>query len=78
RFGFKEGQLQIDWLLDIYRSFPKSETFFERPGFFDKLAGGNSLRMQILAGADAERIRNSWQDDLKEFKSMRKSYLIYQ
>ncbi|MFO7878786.1 MAG: DUF1343 domain-containing protein [Bacteroidales bacterium] len=78
RFSFEEGQLQIDWLLDIYQSFPKSVTFFERPGFFDKLAGGNSLRMQIQAGADAESIRKSWQDDLNAFKAMRESYLLYE
>jgi len=78
RFDFKTGELQLQWLLDIYSSFPDSVTFFDRPGFFDKLAGKKSLRIQMQNGVDAENIRQSWQEDLTAFKAMREAYLLYE
>ena len=46
--------------------------------FFDKLAGTDALRKQIIAGTSEEEIRASWQDDLKAFKKVRRQYLLYE
>jgi uncharacterized protein YbbC (DUF1343 family) len=52
-----------------------------KPAFFndfiDKLAGTSKLRQQIIAGQTAESIRNSWQNELKTYNTMRKAYLLY-
>ena len=41
--------------------------------FFDKLAGSDKLRKQIISNMSIEDIKLSWQDDLLEFKKKRKS-----
>lgn len=48
-----------------------------RPDFFDKLAGSDKLRKQILAGESIDAIRKSWHKGLQQYLSMRKAYLLY-
>lgn len=67
----------ISYLIDAYKHFPRKDAFFERPGFFDKLAGNSTLRQQIMAGKSENAIRQSWQDDLTKFKAIRARYLLY-
>ncbi len=67
----------LKYLLDFYQKTPDKSTFFARPEFFDKLAGTDQLRKQILAGQSEAQIRASWSDDLKAYKQMRKKYLLY-
>ncbi len=72
-----ERQLKLDYLIDYYSNFPKGEVFFLKNNFFDKLAGSSELREQILSGLDTDAIRATWQDDLENFKQIRKKYLLY-
>lgn len=67
----------LSYFLDFYNKTPDKSKFFARPEFFDKLAGTDLLREQILAGLSEEEIRESWQDDLNEYKKMRAKYLLY-
>ena len=67
----------LKYLLDFYQKTPDKSTFFARPEFFDKLAGTDQLRKQILAGESEDQIRASWDADLKIYKQMRKKYLLY-
>lgn len=67
----------LKYLLDFYQKTPNKATFFARPEFFDKLAGTDQLRKQIMAGASERQIRDSWAADLKAYKQMRKKYLLY-
>lgn len=50
---------------------------FSKEFVFDKLAGTEELRLQVKAGVKESDIRKSWQPKLKEFKQIRKKYLIY-
>ncbi len=68
-------QLEIKYLIDFYNKCDDKENFFT--SFFDKLAGTDQLRLQIIEGKTEEQIRASWQKDLDEFKLMRKNYLLY-
>ncbi len=63
-------------MLDAYHKVPND--FFSRPDFFDKLAGTDKLREQIIAGMTEEQIRDSWTEELTEYKAMRKKYLLYE
>ncbi|HER09631.1 MAG TPA: DUF1343 domain-containing protein, partial [Bacteroides sp.] len=45
--------------------------------YFEKLAGTGKLREQIVAGWDEDRIRRSWQRDLRRFKRKSTPYLVY-
>lgn len=65
----------LKYVLDFYSKAP--EKFFARPEFFDKLAGTDKLRKQIIAGWTEEQIRASWKEELTEYKTMRKKYLLY-
>jgi uncharacterized protein YbbC (DUF1343 family) len=61
----------------VYNKMPDKSKFFARAEFFDKLAGTDELRKQILAGKTEDQIRESWKPELDEYKKMRKQYLIY-
>lgn len=69
--------LQIHWLLKMYAETDDRSTFFRKDGYFDLLAGTDSLRKAIVAGLTAKEIRASWQPDLEAFKLIREKYLLY-
>lgn len=79
-----QQRIQINWLIEAYRLFPDKDQFFLYPQsgkkeecFFNKLAGNDQLRQQILNGVSVEEIRKSWQPQLQQFKLIRKKYLLY-
>ena len=72
----KLSQLDLSFLIDAYKACPEKEDFFN--AFFDKLAGGNTLRISIIEGKSIKDIRQSWSEELLEFEHMRNTYIIYQ
>ena len=70
-------QINLQWLLTAYKELADMhvQPFFR--GSFDRLAGTDSLRLQLEKGYTANQIRQSWQQDLKKFKKIRKKYLLY-
>ena len=69
--------LDLQWLIRMYNEYPDKKGFFSNAAFFDKLAGNGKLREQIIAGKTEDEIRQSWQQDLTAFKTLRKNYLLY-
>jgi uncharacterized protein YbbC (DUF1343 family) len=69
------NQINLDYLLFAYQNCNDKESFFNN--FFVKLAGGNTLKNQIVSGFTSQEIRQAWKHDLKEFKKTRKPYLLY-
>ena len=67
--------INLNWIIEAYKQCPEKEELFNN--FFDKLAGTDKLRKQIIAGKTAKEIKASWQEGLEEFKKIRKKYLIY-
>ncbi|MFA5639843.1 MAG: DUF1343 domain-containing protein [Bacteroidales bacterium] len=67
--------INVDIIIELYNNFPDKNNFFTP--FFDKLAGSDTLRKQIIAGKSAEEIRESWKEELNQFKLIRKKYLLY-
>lgn len=67
--------LDMSYIIDAYRSMPRSVKFFTR--FFDLLAGTRELRRQIESGMSADSISASWQPALREFAKTRNKYLLY-
>ena len=45
--------------------------------FFEKLAGTDELRNQIIAGKTENQIRQTWHSDIEQFLVTRKKYLLY-
>jgi len=70
-------ELYLEWLTGMYEECAEKSKFFTSPGFFDQLAGTDALRKQLEAGKSASEIRESWQEDLKTYKAMRKMYILY-
>ena len=67
--------INLNWLIETYKQCPRKEKFFNN--FFDKLAGTDKLKKQIIAGKTAKEIKASWEEGLEEFKKVRRKYLIY-
>lgn len=72
-----ENGLNLDFLIKMFEWHGSKEDFFSSPSFFDKLAGSDKLRKQILAGKTAKEIRQSWQADLNKYAKLREKYLLY-
>ena len=74
---FKE-QLDLSILIRMYSEVTATGSeFFTRPSFFDKLAGSDVLRNQIIKGLTEEEIRNTWEEDLIKYQETRSKYLLY-
>ena len=67
--------INLNWLITTYNECDKKDKFFNT--FFDKLAGTNKLREQIIAGKTVKEIKASWEEGLEKFKKLRENYLIY-
>lgn len=75
-------KIDLSWLIEMYNNYPDKKIFFDSKQskeivVFEKLAGGDVLREQIVAGLTEDEIRKSWEPGLEEYKKMRSKYLIY-
>lgn len=72
------NSLDVGFLVSAFRDMKlQGEPFFLEGNFFDKLAGSDQLRKQLISGMDEIEISDSWQDGLEEFKLIRQKYLLY-
>ena len=71
----KVSKLELKWIIKAYNETIDKTKFFNP--FFTKLAGTKKLQQQIEDGTSDVDIRKSWEKGLKDFKEMRKNYLIY-
>ena len=73
-----EPKVELKWLIRAYQMWTGEKlSFFLKNLFFDKLAGSDQLRKQIVANMPEDSIRKSWTKDLNAFKKTRKKYLLY-
>jgi uncharacterized protein YbbC (DUF1343 family) len=80
-----DSRIQLKWLIEAYKLFPKKDSFFIIPrsgkmeeAFINRLSGNNELWKQIRAGKSEAEIRASWEPALSQFKQIRKKYLLYE
>ncbi|MDX6182000.1 DUF1343 domain-containing protein [Flavobacterium sp. Fl-77] len=71
----KLTRLELKWLIEAYQKSSDQLKFFTP--FFTKLAGTKKLQEQIEKGVSEAEIRNSWKNDLEQFKKKRAPYLLY-
>lgn len=71
-------RIYLNWLKVTFENYEGTNPYFKKNGFFNLLAGTNQLRNQIEEGWSIEKIQNSWAEDLKKYKILRKKYLLYQ
>jgi len=77
RANTSKAGINLSYLLQTYAAFNDTSKYFLPTGFFDKLAGTDKLRKQIIAGKTEEEIKTSWKKDLDAYKAIRKKYLLY-
>lgn len=70
-------KIQLDYLIKMYNLSTDKDNFFLKNLFIDKLAGTDRLRKAIVAQKTADEIRLEWQNELNNFKTIRKKYLLY-
>jgi uncharacterized protein YbbC (DUF1343 family) len=70
-----EGHLSLSFLKNALFLQGNTPSFFNT--FFDKLAGTDQLKQQLLQGLSEEAIRATWENDINAFKAIRKKYLLY-
>jgi uncharacterized protein YbbC (DUF1343 family) len=71
----KKGKINLYWILELYRNYPNKTEFFN--SFFNKLAGNEQLKKQIIRKKSIRAIRHSWKKDLANFKKIRAKYILY-
>lgn len=73
-------QINMTYVIDAYEQVMGREDSPERffTAFFDKLMGQKYVREMIEAGCDNTAIRARWQQDVEDFKELRKPYLLYE
>jgi uncharacterized protein YbbC (DUF1343 family) len=69
------GRLYLFWLVSLIEQENYNPAFFN--DFFDKLAGTDQLRKQLLEKKTEAEIRESWKPGLEKFKALRNKYLLY-
>jgi uncharacterized protein YbbC (DUF1343 family) len=70
-----ENKLSLQFLMDAFKNSKNNAKFFNT--FFNKLAGNDVLMAQIKSGKTEVEIKESWQNDLKNFELIRQKYLLY-
>lgn len=72
-------ELNIEWLIRAYQNYNNTtKNFFLENLFFDKLAGTDQLRKQIVAGKSEKQIKDSWKKGLEDFEKIRSRYIVYE
>jgi uncharacterized protein YbbC (DUF1343 family) len=71
------SQLDLNWLVRMFEETDDRTDFFLESGYFDKLAGSDQLRKDVIDGVEMDTIRKGWQKNLEKFEAIRVKYLIY-
>ena len=70
-------KFNLSLLIKYYHLIDMGPDFFNRKKTFNQLAGNDQLMQQIISGMSEEAIQVSWAEDLADYRSLRKKYLLY-
>ncbi len=70
------NRFELKYLIHAYEAMSGYEDVFFKK-YFARLAGNEHLAKQIIQGTPEQEIRQSWKQELEEFKKKRKKYLLY-
>ena len=70
------NQLNFSWLKKAFEQSKGVKTPFFTSSF-NRIAGTDALKKQIIEGKTEAEIRQTWQKELEKFKEVRKKYLLY-
>jgi uncharacterized protein YbbC (DUF1343 family) len=72
---FKPVEFGINLIYILLQLYPNHFKFNEQ--YFDRLAGTDKLRIDLQSGKDPLKIIEDWQQDIENFMSQRKNFLLY-
>ncbi|MGQ9617684.1 MAG: exo-beta-N-acetylmuramidase NamZ family protein [Candidatus Aminicenantia bacterium] len=75
RDKFKPFETTLHIIKVIKEMYPENFEFHDE--YFDKIVGNSEIRRMLLKGESIEKIVKSYQNELDEFKEMRKEFLLY-
>jgi uncharacterized protein YbbC (DUF1343 family) len=75
--GKTSSKFNLESLILFYHNSSDKTKFFTNPSFFNLLAGNGELIEQIKNGDSCEKIKLSWEPQLKEYLILRSTYLLY-
>ncbi|MES2796220.1 MAG: DUF1343 domain-containing protein [Bacteroidota bacterium] len=67
----------LKYVIDFLKKSKNKEKYINNIAHFDRLAGSDILRKQLIAGLSEKKIKATWQKDLLDYKKMREKYRIY-
>lgn len=67
--------LDLSYVIDAYNDLAMGDSFFTP--MFEKLIGVGYVRQMIKAGHSAEDIEQMWAEELDDYRTMRRKYLLY-
>lgn len=67
----------LKYVIEFLKKAKNKEKYINNIAHFDRLAGSDTLRKQLLAGISEKKIKAGWQIDLIDYKKMREKYRIY-
>ncbi len=70
------SEASLQWVIDAFQNAADKTKFFNTNGF-TKHAGTALLQQQIETGLSEQEIKQTWQEELNQFKRIRENYLIY-
>jgi hypothetical protein len=77
-----DNRLKMEVLQELHQAWLNTPAgdqnpFIDRPQFFDQLAGGPELRLELERNADLKGLQNLWGMQRARFMEMRSGYLRY-
>lgn len=72
-----QQRFDLGHLLRKSQQWRETKAFVSRARWFDLLAGNPQLARQVAQGWSQTRIRQTWAQELAEYKRMRSKYLLY-
>lgn len=66
----------LQYIIDAYRRTSLGESFFTP--FFEKLVGVPYARQMIIEGRSAADIKNRYAEEVEQFRTLRRKYLLYE
>ena len=72
-----QSRLNFDWVVKMWGLTNNKSDFFRKDGFFRLLTGDPKIRLMIENNKTSFEIWKSFQQEVKQFKQVRKKYLLY-
>jgi uncharacterized protein YbbC (DUF1343 family) len=73
----KSVQFSLEPFLTFYTKTKDPADFVSRPRWFNLLSGNDRLIEKIENGWSEDEIRQSWEQELKDYEALREQYLLY-